>query len=224
MTARIAIVDDHDLLAQSLALALQARGFAATPHGVTDLEQTLATVLASEPDVVLLDLQLGDAGHGLSLVRPLSASGACVLVVSGVTDECEIAATIEAGAVGFVSKSRPIDALLEAATRVAHGEAVMCDSERHRLLAALRSWRAEDAAMHAPFDSLTCREREVLHALVDGKSVTDIAESSFVSVATVRTQVRAILQKLEVGSQLEAVAVANRRGWYGRPAIYSESA
>jgi two-component system nitrate/nitrite response regulator NarL len=60
-----------------------------------------------------------------------------------------------------------------------------------------------------PFERLSPRERQVLRALCDGKSVT--------AIATVRAQVRAVLAKLGAGSQLEAVAEANRCGWYAEP-------
>lgn len=214
MTSRVRIVDDHELLAQSLSYALQARGFDATPLVVINLEAARAELLADPPDVVLLDLQLGAAGHGLCLVRPLTEAGSRVLVVSGVTDQRDIAATVEAGAVGFVSKSKPIDVLLEAATAVLRGEKVMTDDARHQLLDQLRRHRAESRACRRPFDDLTTREREVLRGLCDGESVTTIATRCVVSVATVRTQVRAILLKLGVGSQLEAVALAHRHHWY----------
>ena len=110
-------MDDHELLAHSLAYALQGRGFAAAPLVVTDVEAAREELLADPPDVVLLDLQLGPAGHAQSLVQPLTAAGIRVLIVSGVTDSCEIAATIEAGAVGFVSKAQAFEVLLEAARR-----------------------------------------------------------------------------------------------------------
>jgi DNA-binding NarL/FixJ family response regulator len=222
VNASIAIVDDHELLSQSLELALGAQGFAARVHAVEDLEATLTSVLESQPDVVLLDLQLGPVGHGLALVGPLTRAGTRVLVITGVTDRCEIAATIEAGAIGYVSKSKPIDVLLETINRVARGEQVMSDAERHDLLTTLRRWRAEDEAVHAPLERLTDRERQVLQALADGHGVAEIAHSGFVSVATVRTQVHAILSKLEVGSQLEAVAMAHRYGWFQGPgAVWS---
>lgn len=222
---RIAIIDDHELLAQSLALALKMQGFAATSYTPVDLGTTLRAVLADRPDVVLLDLQLGAAGHGLSLVHPLTRAGARVLVVTGVTEPCELAATLEAGAVGYVSKSEPVDLLLLTATRVARGEEVMAPELRRAMLAELRRWRLEDQAARAPFDRLTCRERDVLRGLADGHPVAAIAEQCFVSVATVRTQVRAILEKLQVGSQLEAVAMAHRAGWYDeQPPVYRHTA
>jgi DNA-binding NarL/FixJ family response regulator len=141
-------------------------------------------------------------------------AGVRVLVVSGVTDELEIAATLEAGATGFVSKTRAVDELVDAVVRSAEGEHVVPAAERQRLLLQLRQWRCHKAAEQAPLECLTPREREVLRQLADGHAVNEIAETSFVSVATVRSQVRAILLKLEVGSQLEAVAVAHRHGWF----------
>ena len=68
--------------------------------------------------------------------------------------------------------------------------------------------------MRAPFDRLSGREKQVLAALCVGRSVTQIADDWVVSVPTVRTQVRAILTKLDAASQLEAVAQAHRSGWF----------
>ena len=62
---------------------------------------------------------------------------------------------------------------------------------------------------------LTARERQVLAALMEGKSCEVIADSWFVSLATVRTQIRAVLTKLGVGSQLAAISLAFRSGWSG---------
>jgi two-component system nitrate/nitrite response regulator NarL len=216
VTARLAIVDDHELFAQSLAIALRAHGFHVSAHVPDDISCLLGDLLRDPPDVVLLDLQLGDGMHGLSLVQPLTAAGARVLVVTGVTDRCELAATLEAGAVGYVSKSQPVELLLETATAVARGTQVMSDGARHALLAELRAWRVQDRAAHSPYLRLTPRERSVLHALATGDAVADIAARDVVTVATVRTQVRAILLKLGVCSQLEAVALAHRRGWFER--------
>lgn len=210
----IVIVDDHELLAQSLSFALQARGLEASALRLTKLETARAQLLAQRPDVVLLDLQLGPVGHGQRLVRPLTAAGVRVLVVSGVTDDCEIAATIEAGAVGFVAKREPFEVLVDAATRVAQGQPVMTAEERHRLLGILRRQREEAAAARVPFDRLSPKEKEVLEALCNGDSVTSIATRGVVSVATVRAQVRAIHLKLGVASQLEAVALAHRYHWF----------
>ena len=65
----------------------------------------------------------------------------------------------------------------------------------------------------ARLDLLSTREREVLADLMAGRSVREIAERKVVSEATVRTQVKAVLAKLEVGSQLAAVGLAHRVDW-----------
>lgn len=78
----------------------------------------------------------------------------------------------------------------------------------------LRRHREDERSVRAPFDRLSAREKQVLAALCVGRSVTQIAGDWVVSVPTVRTQVRAILTKLDAGSQLEAVAQAHRSGWY----------
>lgn len=209
------VVDDHELLAQSVCYAFTARGLQARPLPVSTVDALVGAVREQHPDVVLLDLQLGGAvGSGASLVRPFTDAGARVLVVSGVTDPVLVGEALEAGAVGYVCKSEPVDAVLDVAEQVVRGQQVMGPAERAAYLTALRRHRAEEAAAREPFDRLSVREREVLRAICDGASVAAIAAASYVAVATVRSQVRAILVKLGVGSQLEAVALAHRHGWY----------
>jgi two-component system, NarL family, nitrate/nitrite response regulator NarL len=95
----------------------------------------------------------------------------------------------------------------------ARGGTLLAPAERERLLDQLRSHRASRQHVLAPFQSLTPREQQVLRALSVGLTVPRIAESWVVSEATVRSQVHAVLRKLAVKSQLEAVAAALRVGW-----------
>jgi DNA-binding NarL/FixJ family response regulator len=78
---------------------------------------------------------------------------------------------------------------------------------------ALRRERPGTGARPAGFGALTAREKHVLLRIIEGLSAEAIARESFVSIATVRSQIRAVLSKLEVHSQLEAVALARRAGW-----------
>jgi DNA-binding NarL/FixJ family response regulator len=216
--ARVLILDDHALLVHSLCAALGARGLDVRALPLTGRHEVFAAVRSAPQAVVLLDLQLGDPlGSGVDLVGPLTDAGARVLVVSGVTDPAVVGAAVEAGAVGHVCKSEPFDALLVAVERVARGENIMPPARRTELLAAARRRRLTASAEHELFARLSPRERAVLRALGDGEAVTRIAAQSHVSVATVRTQVRAVLTKLDVGSQLEAVALAHRCGWFAGP-------
>lgn len=208
------IVEDHALLAESLRLALRAEGVKVMVAPLVDRPSLIAAVHADPPDVVLLDLQLGGRiGDGTDLVRPFTDSGARVLIVSGVTDRCRIAVAVEQGAVGFVNKSKPFEVLLDVVLAVARGEQVLRPEDRQRMVTDLRCSREHARELHEPFERLTQRERQVLHALRQGMSVAHIAAEWVVSEATVRTQVRGILMKLGVSSQLEAVAHASRSGW-----------
>ena len=81
------------------------------------------------------------------------------------------------------------------------------------MLDELRIERASVRKSLSPFERLTTRESPVLSALIDGLSGEEIAEAHFVALTTVRSQIRSLLQKLGVRSQLAAVAHANRAGW-----------
>lgn len=211
---RVGIVEDHVLLSQSVAIALRAEGLvvvAADTAGEPELLRSL------EPDasmLVLLDLDLDEPlVDGGRLIRPLRDRKASVLVVTGSHDRMRIAAAVEAGALGWVGKDQPFSDLLAAIMRAAAGDPVLGDGEREELLAQLRRHRTAERRRLEPFESLTSREQQVLEELAAGKSVERIATDWFVSEATVRSQVRAVLTKLGVRSQLAAVAKAREAGW-----------
>ncbi|MDH4148649.1 MAG: LuxR C-terminal-related transcriptional regulator, partial [Acidimicrobiia bacterium] len=93
------------------------------------------------------------------------------------------------------------------------GRRVMPATAEQDLLGELQSHRRDRAAQLARFNTLSTRESEVLAELMTGKSAADIAQDSYVSIATIRSQIKAILRKLEVNSQLAAVALAYQIGW-----------
>jgi len=202
----IVVVDDHRLFGAALATALAAEGFSVTVPEFTDLTDLRCVVLDDAPDVILLDLDLGAVGSGESLLGPFVGSGAAVLVVSGTTDEATIGRCLDQGAAGWMSKCAPFDQLLESVRTVAAGGAG--PRPARPLPAAPRP-----GAPTSSFDWLTARESAVLAMLMEGQTVARISAAWYVSEATVRTQVRAVLHKLGVNSQLEAVALATRAGW-----------
>lgn len=211
---RVLIVEDHELLAGTMSMALRQQGLevhaAAGPSAtaVVDLARELAPVL------VLLDLDLGSTmGSGLDLIRPLVQTGARVVMVTGVADRARLGACLEAGAVGVVSKAAEFSVLIDAVHRAVEGAPLMREEERQALLHAARDQRRADHDRLAPFDALSPKEQAVLVHLLAGESAETIAEKSYVSLATVRSHIRAILLKLGVNSQLAAVALARNAGW-----------
>jgi DNA-binding NarL/FixJ family response regulator len=211
---RVLIVDDQRLLVDSLSLALRLEGLEPVVSSAADASGLLESVRADPPALVLLDLDLGGAlGDGTDLVAPFVAAGARVLVLTGTTDELWMAAALEQGACAAIDKGIPFDDLLSVVLSAARGETVMDPEERQRLLHRLQSHRLARERDLAPFESLTPREQQVLRALSLGHTVTHIAQTWVVSESTVRSQVHAVLRKLDVRSQLEAVAAATRVGW-----------
>jgi len=211
---RVLIVEDHELLAESLALALRREGLEVTVATGPTAEAVLETGRRLRPAVTLLDLNLGDElGTGLALIAPLTADGARVVMCTGTTDRLELARCVEAGAIGLASKRDAFDELLEMVRRALQGEQLMPAGEREQLLGELHRHRLAERDRLAPFQSLTKREEAVLELLMEGRSAEAIAAKSFVSLATVRSQIRSILQKLSVNTQLAAVALARRHGW-----------
>ena len=209
----VALVEDHQLLAASLASALAGEGCTVVRPALTSMPELTAELVDARPDVALVDLDLHGVGDGTDLVGPLTRIGTSVLVVSGTTDESKIGRCLSLGAAGWVPKSAALDRLLAAIDDAGARRSVLPAQERERLVALWRSHAARTAANMEPFERLTRREAAVLRALVGGRSVERIAAGAFVSEATVRSQVRAILTKLHVNSQLEAVALATRVGW-----------
>jgi DNA-binding NarL/FixJ family response regulator len=216
MSRRVVIVEDHALLADTVGLALGAEGLDVDVAPLTGMGDVVERVRGQAPCLTMLDLDLGSLGDGVDLVPDLVAAGADVLVVTGDHDPVRLASALAAGAVGYVTKDASFDVLVDTITRASAGEPVIDANARQELLAGLRRARAERDRTLAPFDSLTPRERDVLQAIADGKTAESIAAEWVVSVATVRTQVRGVLTKLDCTSQLAAVAKARRAGWLER--------
>lgn len=199
----VLIVEDHELLAQTLALGLCGRGFTCTVATVAGPASIIEQAGRVRPSLVLLDLQL-DGIDGIDLIPALRALGARVLVVSGCQDHPRLAAAIALGAAGWVSKTEPFERLLEAAEAV--GRRWHPHDPQDDLLELGNGWLQAHRELQADFAQLTARERQVLWRLSEGASAQEIAQVLSVSVGTVRTHIKATLSKLGVSSQLAAVA------------------
>jgi two-component system nitrate/nitrite response regulator NarL len=221
MSARpsVLIVEDHVLLAESLAVALRLRDFdevdVVDVAGLDDAA-ILARVEGAAPDVVLVDLHLGDDRLSLPLIPPIIERGPVVLVLTASADRVLLARCLEAGAVGVFGKAQAFDDLATGLVDAMLGRSTMHPAARDELLAELDEHRRRADHLDRLFAQLTERERDVFAAIIDGRTADEIAARQFVSVATVRSHIRSILEKLGVNSQLAAVALARRTGWPDR--------
>jgi two-component system, NarL family, nitrate/nitrite response regulator NarL len=207
----VLVADDHRTLAAGLALLLDTAGHSAVT--AADPHQVVAEAEVLRPAVVLLDLRLGDGTTSVRHIPALVELGCRVLVLTGVTDPVELGRALEAGASGIVPKTSDPDTVVTAVRNALAGREAHRDGYRIRCLDELRAERRRQQQQYAPFDSLTAREAAVLAEMMRGLSADVIADLHYVSLATVRSQIRAVLRKLEVNSQLAAVAMAHRCGW-----------
>lgn len=218
MSGPVLVVDDHVLFAQSVALALESTGATVELVPPTSAAAVLAACRAAAPATVLLDLRLGVTSDGspldgLDLIAPVAAAGCRVLVLTGERGDDVWGTAVERGARAVLPKDVDLGVLTDVVGRVQAGEEVLDPGRRYELVAAARRAREETTARLAAFQQLSPREAEVLRSLAAGQAAAGIARAAHVSEATVRTQIRAVLSKLEVQSQLQAVALARRAGW-----------
>lgn len=203
----VLILDVHRMVSTALRTALQSAGLDAHELAVSDHHRILADAAHHPAAVVLVELALGadPGGETIELIAALTRQGHRVWVVGEHLNTA--AAAIAAGAIGVVSKSVPLASLLATLAVAAAGRPVMTCADRDRWLAR-HHLDCEHAAQRARrLDRLTPREHQVLALMASGHRAAWIAEHFVVALPTVRTQIRSILLKLDVGSQVEAVAL-----------------
>jgi DNA-binding NarL/FixJ family response regulator len=204
---RVLVVDDHEVLASSLAQVLDSEPDLRSVGIAGSLERAAALIRTTTPDVLLLDHRLpdGDGVAAIGHLRGLRPSMA-VIVLTGSPAEHLMVAAVEAGVSGFLSKSRSLGEVTSAVRAAAAGEAVISPEMLSRLLPRLRgTGRVGPVA-------LTRREREILDLIAQGLTNATIAEELMVSVNTVRNHVANLLAKLGARSKLEGLSIAMREG------------
>jgi len=214
--SRLWVVDDHAVLSGAMADSLRSYGFqdvhVADPRDLA-AESLIPVAERIRPDIVLLDLFLGDDRLGLPLIEPLTELGAAVVVLSASHDEVLLAGCVAAGAVGILDKAMRFDELVECLRRVSRGETLIDEERRSHLLREAEVSRRAEKERMAPFRRLTASEQQILAMLLEGRAPKQIARARSVSLATVRNQIRAVLEKLEVSSERQALAMAREAGW-----------
>jgi DNA-binding NarL/FixJ family response regulator len=214
---RVTVVDDHSLFAETLAIALRAREVevcTVVPEpSTTTFAQLGRAIVKTQPHLVMLDLDLGIPGDGMRLLSGLATGGVAVVVVTGSADRVHQGEALANGARAVVEKSARFVDILDVVDRVRNRLPVMSRTERDELLATYRRATESTREFRRRFAAMTRREAEVLGQLMAGKQVSEIARMRFVSESTVRTQVKSILAKLGVNSQLTAVGLAHKLAW-----------
>jgi DNA-binding NarL/FixJ family response regulator len=215
--AVVAIVDQHVLFTECLAMALERRNYAHSavpvPAGSGQTERVLGQLLAVRPDVVLLNADLGQWCDASALISPMVRAGVAVVVITEASDEAQWGRCLEQGARVVLPKTASLVSLVSVVRRLTQGQVVLERAERERLVAVHRRQSATRRDARERLQELSPQEGEIMRHLMAGRSVREIAALRLVSEATVRSQVKAILAKLNLNSQLAAVAAAHHAGW-----------
>lgn len=200
---RVLVVDDHAVIRDGIAAILEPHD---DLHLVGEAEDgDTAVRLAAElgPDVVLMDLRLrgADGADATARITALSAPPR-VLVLTTYDSDNDITRAMAAGAIGYLLKDTPRQALLDAIRCAARGEAVLTPSVATKLVRQQHTTRPS---------SLSDRECQVLTLVATGATNRRIAETLAVSEATVKTYLTRIFTKLEVDDRTAAVTAALAR-------------
>lgn len=205
---RLVLVDDHAVLRSGLADLLRGRGGMNVLGDTGKVDEAVALVRQHQPDLVLLDLRLGNI-DGLNVLRALRAEGieTPVVILTMSTGEDDLAGALRAGVRGYLLKDMEPDEVIESIGRAARGELVVAPSMAIKLAQMWQSGQ-KGSVKRDLVDSLTEREREVLEHVARGKSNKVIAQALDISHNTVKLHVRHIMAKLDLGSRVEAAVFA----------------
>ena len=174
------------------------------------------------PDVVVVEATQAPTAVLSDLVRPIRdafEAAAVVLVVDQVIDDAFLVAGLEAGAAGIVDASAGMGGVVEAVRAAAEGKRVVDSTRLATAVEAAARARESERQREDLLELLSDREREVLGYLIRGKRNSEIAEELSISPRTVEKHVHHILDKLEVGSRLAAVAFATEMGGPPHPEV-----
>jgi two-component system, NarL family, nitrate/nitrite response regulator NarL len=201
---RLVIGDDHSVFLDAMSAVLIQRGYEVTVAG--RLADTVECVRLKQPDICLIDRHFaGDDGIEAIAEMIALSKNTKVLVLSADPDTEGILHALNAGASGYLHKTRGVAELTGAIERVLRGEVVVDVPKGIKKRQPARTDQARRLA-----DYLTPRERECLRLLVEGLDTKGMATKMEVSSATVRTHVQSLLSKLGVHSRLEAASFADR--------------
>ncbi len=212
---RILLLDDHVVVRTALRILIESQETLTMVGEAGNRQEALEIATTQQPDIILLDLDLGGE-NGLDCISDLLAAArdARIVVLTGVRDPQVHQRAVSLGAMGLVQKDRAFEVLVGAIERVNAGDAWLDPSLMARVLTEMSgaSRNKTSDPETAKIATLTDREREVLTLIGDGLKNKEIANKLFISEWTVRHHITSIFAKLEVSDRVELILYAYKRG------------
>lgn len=211
---RILIIDDHPLFREGIKSIIVRNNTYEVIGETGTARQGLELVRKLKPDLALVDISLPDQ-NGIELVRDILklSSNTRIMIVSIHSKLDYIVRAFQAGAAGYLVKESAPEKLLEGMNHVFKGDYFMDTAVSHKVVKKLIGLPAgEKVAPGSNYDTLTCREQEIMIHLVEGLSTNQVADKLFISPKTVENHRSNIMRKLNLHSTLELVRYAAKIG------------
>jgi len=207
----IVLADDHHIVRQGLRALLEAEPGLRVVGEAGDGLETLQLVERLQPDLLVLDLVMPGLG-GLEVARRIGrhAPRTRVVVLSMHANEAYVLEALRAGVAAYVLKQSTADELVRAVRAASAGQRYLSPPLSERAIEAYLE-KARETALD-PYETLTNREREVLHLATEGLTNAEIADRLVVSPRTVETHRANLMRKLSLRSQTDLVRYALQRG------------
>lgn len=214
---RVLIIDDHRSILWGLERLIESGKPAMQVVGTaTSCAHALDMIEEAAPDLILLDIGLGNENGVDEIPKLLARSHAKILVLTGISDESIHDKAVLAGASGVVGKEAPAETILAAIQKVHEGQLWLDRVATGRIFLEMSRDSAAQSAdpERVKISSLTEREREIvgIAATHAGANAKAIAEMLFISEHTLRNHLTSIYDKLQVANRLELFAYAHKHG------------
>jgi len=207
---RILVADDHPVVRYGLVGHLSAQPDFDVVGEAESSADCLEKLASLSPDVVLLDLEMGDASgvEALSRLRDTYPDMPTIVYTAHGSD-WRVVEAIRVGVEGYLMKDAPIEKLFDAIRIVHRGGSYLDPMVTSKVMGAVGGKHHRQGA---PLGTLTTRETSVLQMMAEGKRNRDISDALHISERTVKFHVSSMLGKLQVGNRTEAVVVAAEQG------------
>jgi len=211
MTIRIILADDHNVIRSGLRTLLEQQCNAEVVAEASDGRKAVQLTKELSPDIVIMDIGMAEM-NGIEATRKITSdqSHVKVLALSMHSDKRFVLTMLKAGASGYLIKNCAVKELKHALNVIMDNHTYLSPSITGLVLDELVTNQENVAILNSP--TLTAREREVLQLLAEGKSTKEIASELKVSISTVETHRRQIMEKLDLFSVAELTKYAIREG------------
>ena len=211
MPVTVLIADDHRLFRDGLRTLLEKQKNIRVVAETTDGVETVAAVAELKPDIVLMDISMSEL-NGIEAARRIVSQGSRtrIIMLSMHSDRRFITESLKAGAMGYLLKDCAFEEVLLAVKTVREGTMYLSSRISESVI---KDYVAiAKSAPGSAFSILSAREREVLQLLAEGKSTKEAAARLHVSVKTIETHRKQIMDKLDIHSVAELTKYAIREG------------